>query len=668
MATVIDTLVTLIDFRSNTAGIQKAESGLKSLKVETKALNVALLNLQHLFSGIISIFAIQKLIELNNEFDLVINRLKSVGLAGNQLNDVFSKLLDISNKTGTSIESNSELYQQMSVSLGNAATEADKLTVVDTLNKLFAINGTTTRTAKAAMQDLTKAISGATVNYQELRFAMKDVPALQALIVNHFKAIGVDWAEAVKGNKLATSEFIKILKDSNSELTRQFGLMARTIPIAFMAIKNSLAFFVGEVGKASSAVSIFTTIMDKLAAVFQEWGEAVKKHTKEAKAALEAFGVFLGIISTMLAVRVAKMLLPFTRLAAGIMVVVLAIQDLWVFLRKGDSAFGNFLKWLGLSTDQIDTVRNSILSFISMIKSLIKWLATSKTVLIGLSLILARMGVLWSIEKIIGFIKALRMLASTFAIVELASSPILLVIDAIIIAIAGLVFVVYKFRNQISSAFKGVGNFIMSELSYIYDFSMMIFDSIANFFIASWNKAISAFKISINFITNIFSTIKNNVTIIWDNIINSLISAWDGIINKITAGFKFVKDTVNKALNIVGLGEKEEQKPSSFKQFQGNVVDFGANRLNKQNQIQTLIQGAQSANSQLMNGFGGNVITPQQLGQVNQNNQNTVNVTVNATTNADPDQIASMTSKKVQESLGQHFRSAAINADNSIAR
>ena len=69
-----------------------------------------------------------------------------------------------------------------------------------------------------------------------------------------------------------------------------------------------------------------------------------------------------------------------------------------------------------------------------------------------------------------------------------------------------------------------------------------------------------------------------------------------------------------------------------------------------------------------MNGFGGNVITPQQLGQVNQNNQNTVNVTVNATTNADPDQIASMTSKKVQESLGQHFRSAAINADNSIAR
>lgn len=674
MATVIDTLVTILDFRTNTKGIKKAESGLKSLEVETKALNVALLNLQHLFSGIISIFAIEKLVELNNEFDLVINRLQSVGLAGNQLNDVFSKLLDISNKTGTSIESNSELYQQMSVALGNAATEADKLTVVDTINKLFAINGTNTRTAKAAMQDLTKAISGATVNYQELRFAMKDVPALQALIVNHFKAIGVDWAEAVKGNKLATSEFIKILKDSNSELTRQFGLMSRTIPMAFMAIRNSFAFFVGEVGKASSGVSIFTTMMDKLAAVFKEWGNAVKKHTKEARAYLEAFAVFLGIISTMLAVRLAKMLLPFTRLAAGIMVVVLAIQDLWVFLRKGDSAFGNFLKWLGLSADQIDTVRNSILSFISMIKSLIKWLATSKTILIGFSSVLALIGTLWTVEKILTFIKALRSLmfiegltllfeefqlaimafnesaivtTASVWLFETAMKAFILVTDGAKAAMIALNFVMKK--NLIALVITS----IISLITALYSFSDTVRKIVNNVF---------------SFLNNSFLNIGKSLGNIWNNIINSLISAWDGFINKITSGFKVVKDTVNKALNLVGLGEKEEQKPSSFKQFQGNVVDFGANKLNKQKQIQTLIQGAQSANSQLIDGFRGNVITPQQLGQFNQNNQNTVNVTVNATTNADPDQIASMTSRKVQESLGQHFRSAAINADNSIAR
>lgn len=667
MATVIDTLVTLIDFKSNTAGLKQAEAGVRSIEVETKALNVALLNLQHLFSGIVSIFAIEKLVELNNEFDLVTNRLKSVGLAGAQLNDVFSKLLNISNKTGTSIEANSELYQQMSVSLGDAASEADKMTVVDTLNKLFAINGTQTRTAKAAMQDLTKAISGATVNYQELRYAMKDVPALQALIVNHFRSMGVDWKEAVEGNKLATADFIKILKDSNADLTKQFGLMSRTIPMAFMAITNSLSFFIGEIGKASSSVSIFTTLMDKLAAIFEEWGEAVKNHTQEAKAAFETFALFLGIISSVIAVRVAKMLLPFTRVAAGITILVLVIQDLWVFLRKGDSAFGNFLKWLGLSNEQIDNVRNSILSFISVIKSLVKWLLTSKAVLIGLSIILARMGILWGVEKIIAFVKALRALATTFAIVELAASPILLIIDAIIIAIVALVFVAYKFRTQILSAFDGIANYIGEELSGLYNFSKGIFDSISNFFIASWNKSVSSLKNSVNFIGDIFSGVKNTIIGVWDSIINSLIGAWDGFIDKIVSGFKFVKNTVNKALNLVGLGSSEDEPQSKpMKKIQGNVIDLS--QFSNKGSVQSFIKGAQTANDQITGGFQGNIIPQSRLGQFNQSNQNTVNVTVNATTNADPEQIAAMTSKKVQDSLGQQFRSAAINADNSIAR
>lgn len=666
MATIIDTLVTIIDFKTNTAGIKKADKGLKTLEIETKALNVAVLNLSHAFSGLIGLFGLEKLIELNNEFDLVTNRLKSVGLEGSKLNEVFDKLLAISNKTGTSIEANSELYQQMAVSLGDAATEADKLTVVDSLNKLFAINGTNTRTAKAAMQDLTKSISGATVNYQELRFAMKDVPALQALIVNHFRNMGVDWKEAIEGNKLATSEFIKILKDSNNDLTKQFGLMSRTIPMAFMAIRNSLSFFVGEIGRASTGVAVFTTIMDKVAALFTEWAEAVKSKTKEAKAALEAFGIFLTGLAAFVAIRLTKMLLPFVRMAAGIMLVVLAIQDLWVFMRGGNSVFGQFLNWLGLTSDQIDQVRQSIVGFVDGLKSVVKWVLTSRATLIDLAGILTTMGALWAVEKVLAFAKGIRTIASAIALAELAASPLLLIIDAIIIAIVALITVAITYREEITNAFNVAATMIEATWQVLADFFMMVWDSVIKFFVDGWNEAVSNFTGTISIIKSLWGSVTSFFTSTWDSVVSGLTSVWDGFIDKVTAGFKFVKDSVNKVLSFVGLGSDDESEGTS--QFKGNVVDFGQEKSKRQKDIQSLIVNAQAANNQITGGLAGNVVSPQSFGGVNQNNQNTVNVTVNASTNASPDEIAKMTSQHVQDSLSQQFRSAAVNADNTIAR
>jgi len=616
MATVIDTLVTLIDFKTNTTSIKTAEAALTSLEVETKALNVALVNLRHIFSGLFSIFAIEKLIELNNQYDISINKLQSLGIQGDKVTEVFGNLLNISNKTGTSVEKNVELYQQMSIALGDVASEADKLTVVDTLNKIFAINGTQTRVAQFALQDLSKAVAGATVNYQELRFALKDVPALQAVIAKHFEDLGQNWVEQVKGNRLATTEFIKILKDANIDLTKQFALTARTIPQAFQAIRNSLSFFIGELGKSSESVSVFTTFLDKISATFISLGDAIKNNTTEIQSAFGALLTFLSLVSIRVGIITARMLLPFIPLIAGVTFLTLAIQDLYVFLQGGSSVIGDFLHSIGLTDDQIKSITSSINSFISMISSLSKSLFSNKLVIEAVIAALITLGAAWASARVVSlFTVAINGLTTAFEFLNIAMKAN--VFGVVISSLILLITLAFEYKESI----------------------------------------IKAFSESAAFITNL-----------WSGIVSGLSETWKGFIDTVMSGFNTVRNIASKiTFGLISGSDEEDNKPEKFKQFKGNVIDLSERRdMNKD--LSNFMSNVNNPESQLLNGTTGNVIPQSAFSNINQNNENNINVTVNAETNASPEVIAQVATDQIRDAMGKQFKSAALNADSVIKR
>lgn len=610
MATIIDTLVTVIDFKTNTSGVKKANSALKSLEVEAKSLNVAILNLSHALTGLFGLFTLDKLVDLNNEYDILQNKLKSVGLEGDALDQTFKNLLDISNKTGTSVADNAELYQQMSVSLGDLATEADKLTVVDTINKIFAINGTQTRTAQAAMQDLTKAVSGATVNYQELRYAMKDVPALQAVIINHFKKMGKDWKEEIEGNKLATTEFINILKEANIDLTKQFSLMARTIPQAFQAMTNSLVLFIGKIGQTSDAVGMLTGFMDNITSMFISLSDAIQNHQEAVKSFFGAILTFLSLVAVRISIVLAGILIPLIPVIAGITALTLAIQDLYVFLKGGNSVIGSFLHYIGLTDDQISSLIQSINDFIITISSMFGALMENKLVIESIIALLITLGGIFAISRLVMiFSSAITALTTAFKFLNIAmkANPIGLIISGVALLIA----LFPKLRKSMADAFKD------SVFYKTYEF------------------------------------LKKTLELL-------------GIINKTTDKSKQPTNFVETKGNVIDY-KKIKNKNNLDLDLPAEVYDFDYEK-NKKLDAKMLINNAIYSNNQLMTGTQGNTLNPNAFNNYNNTNTNNINVNVNAQTNASADEIARQASIEVANVLGRQYKSATLNNDSSIRR
>ena len=407
MPTLIDTLITKLSFQSDTRGLVAAEKGIERITKKTNTASMAMAKFNHVLSLIGVSFGIHKLIEYGNEWDDVNNKIKSTGLSGNALSNTLDRIKTISNQTGTSLHANAELYQQLSLSMGELVGQKDLFTVMDSLNKVFAINSTSVRSSKLATVALGKALEGPTVAYREIKAAMLDVPGIAQVLNAHFKSLGTTTQEALEGNKFASKELVKILIASNQGITKQFNATKRTFPQAITALKNEMTEFFGSLRNQTGITEKLVSSVERLSEKFKSFTKFLKENEDAVKAFGGAILTFLTLLSIRLGIISALMLSRFLPLIAGLSLITLAIQDLYVFLTGGNSVIERFLRWLGLSEEAIDNLRSGITSIIKTIGNLINRVLESKAALSILVSVLGTLGTLWVVGKIVKFASAI---------------------------------------------------------------------------------------------------------------------------------------------------------------------------------------------------------------------------------------------------------------------
>ena len=451
MATIIDKFVSLLVYKSDTTGIVESEKALKGLEHQTEATKKVMEKLKQAFEVIGIGFAIKEIAEYTGEWETAANKLRSVGIAGSNLATVENTLLEMSIKTGTTVEANAELYQQLSASMGETVTQANRLKVVDTLTKIFAISGTTTGASSAAISDMSKALEGATVRWQEIKRAMQDVPALQNVISNHFKKLGTTYIEALQGNKFATADFIKILEQENVTVTKSFNKMQKTIPMAFNAIKQSMIAFFGTLLDSTGISQIFVSSLENVAQVLVGMRNFFINNETEIKKWGTVALTVLGVLSARFALMSYKTLVIFAARWAAILVpliaVGLAVQDFITYLKGGDSVFGRVAKFLHLSKGAVEGIGTAIGILIGAI-------AAYKTAIFIATGVTEAFGV------------AAKVAAGFMALLDatMDANPIVLIILAIIALVAAFVYLQYKF-DIIGKFFSG----LKAAIDYVYD-------------------------------------------------------------------------------------------------------------------------------------------------------------------------------------------------------
>lgn len=183
-----------------------------------------------------------------------------------------------------------------------------------------------------------------------------------------------------------------------------------------------------DVAKAVAAIAIRAVLpaLTSLGKVLQQMMVFVRENARLFKILggilLAAFGVKLltNIKSAIMAVKAFGLafkgaLLPITAIAAAVIAIGLALEDLFVFAKGGDSAIEKMMRKFGIGKETIETVRTAFAGLFDALESAWKAIAPVLTTVLG-GLLKAIAGILTGIAAIIaGIVAGVAVLLAKFA-------------------------------------------------------------------------------------------------------------------------------------------------------------------------------------------------------------------------------------------------------------
>lgn len=123
--------------------------------------------------------------------------------------------------------------------------------------------------------------------------------------------------------------------------------------------ETTIAFTRLKVAIATGVLPVFTSVVTGIGSAIGTLSRMVDR-THIAQAAIIALGATLSFFALRAAVAFLPVLLPLALAAAGIGVLIIAYEDLWVALQGGDSLLGRFVKWCETAKDSATGLAGAI--------------------------------------------------------------------------------------------------------------------------------------------------------------------------------------------------------------------------------------------------------------------------------------------------------------------
>lgn len=617
--TIIDQLTTIFDFKIDTSGITKADAAMDKFRHKTEKANETLEFFKRGIEVIGVALGLEKINEWANEWDNAQNKLRSVGLTGDELASTMQQLKDIADTSGTSVESVTELYQQLDATMGEMLGKQNLLTMVDNLNKVFAINATESGAAKAAMMDMAKGLENTTVNWMEIKRAMMDVPGLANIINQHFKAMGTTTAEALQGATFASKDFVKILIDAQDQINKQFAATAVTVPRATQHLMNSFMEFFSVLRQNSGITDFLVAGINGIA---NAMGVAAKWMGTHANT-MKAIGISLGAVFTALGVRMAMafapVLIEFAPIILAIGAVILILDDLITYIKGGNSVIGSMIKSIKEWYASFATTHPMIKSVVDAISSLVSWIS----------------------DLVVWFFKSGEASKAAGGAIDILAGALNFIIGIIELVLN----VVANLFEALGNIGKALGNFAFSAVQAV----TMVWDKFKQFRDWLLNSFVNIGKFLLKPFENMYEAIISPITKAINYLKSSTVGRW--IVGKLGVDLTSTdKATGANTSKFTGSTSKNDMvfKPSEF------IPNKNSNVVNLNNMI----------NAPLPN------ITPQSFqhstaSSYNDNSNIVLNISVPAHSTQD------MISKAVSDGLNTHkqaYKIGVMNNDSKIAR
>lgn len=232
------------------------------------SLNILQSNVQYLTSvlqGMAAAFSVAKIIEINDSWIEQSNRLKQVTVSTSQLNAIQDELFRISQKTGTALKDNMNIYTELALGArqyGASATQVINMT--RTLAQAMDASERKGSEVSGAIVQLARAMQQGELSGRGLITLFEQMPVLTDVFSKALRVAPRDLDIALKSGQLSAQKMIQILQHQ-SAVAAASAATVDTVGDAWTRVGNSLSRSIGRLDEATGASRQLISTLDLLA-------------------------------------------------------------------------------------------------------------------------------------------------------------------------------------------------------------------------------------------------------------------------------------------------------------------------------------------------------------------------------------------------------------------
>ncbi|MDN0031121.1 tape measure protein [Serratia marcescens] len=181
--------------------------------------------------------------------------------------ETFDVLSSIASTTGASLQDTAKLWEKMTSSLkGVGATNNQILFLVDTLQKIGRVGGSSSEEMAAALRQFGQSIDGGIVRAEEFNSIIESMPELARQMAAGMGISMGQLRQAMLDGKITAQAALDAIMKQSSAVNDEFSKLPRTMDQASNSLTISLQNLIGKMNETMGASATMVKIIDSISA------------------------------------------------------------------------------------------------------------------------------------------------------------------------------------------------------------------------------------------------------------------------------------------------------------------------------------------------------------------------------------------------------------------
>lgn len=256
-------------YRTMEQGGKKAAAATRETQRSLADLNSQLATVRSSAAGLAGAwagaFATHQLIQFADTWNQLNGRLRLASSSSEDYVESQRVLMEISQRTGTSLEANSNLYSRIAQSLRDAGyASADVAKVTETVATSLKLSGASTEEASSVITQLSQALGSGVLRGEEFNSIMENGGRLAKLLADGLGTTVGGLRNMANNGELTTDKIVPLL--TNVEILRkEFDTLPASVSGSAQKVQNAFLAWVGGANDAVGASSTLSGVLDGLA-------------------------------------------------------------------------------------------------------------------------------------------------------------------------------------------------------------------------------------------------------------------------------------------------------------------------------------------------------------------------------------------------------------------